>query len=154
MSLTIKAGTSYDAPWYVIDAASIDDERSQLLAFAGLTEESTLPDGRKVSEASLLQLAVAAGLLFQSAWKDGWTGEARAQSRSVAAKAEQGSAPAKPAEAKKKEEEAQADTPAILEDIAKAQSKAELKEIASQNQGAFKAHPELLQAMKDRSAQL
>ena len=68
MSITIKAGTSFDSPWFVTDSTDLATDRARLLEFADLTEKDELPGGKAVCESSLLDLTIAIARMFQGTY--------------------------------------------------------------------------------------
>lgn len=152
MSLTIKAGTAYDAPWYVIDETSHEAERERLLQFSDLMEDTELPDGRKVHDLSLLELTVVVGRMFNSAWMGGTAAPAAAQrSGSKPAAKPAAKAQEKPVEEEPQEPAADpADT--LLAAIGAAASKRELQQLFMDNKDFLGSNDPLMEAMKARMA--
>lgn len=144
MSLTIKAGTAYDAPWLVLDDISLDEQRSKLLQFAGLTEETTMPSGSKASELSLMQLTVAIGKLFTSEWRG-------AEVRTIKQESSARPSTATPAAAKEPEVDVAVD---VRKQIAEAKSKAELTSIFNRYASLMEQDSSLMEALKTRAASL
>ena len=151
-TLTVKYGTGYDVPWYVCDAIDLDEGRREILQFAGMTEATTVPDGRKVSELSLMELLAVVARIAQGVWAGR---SAMGRTINKASKpAESSSATTAP-----KAEAAAAATPAddpevaIREAIDNAATKAELAAVHKRF-GADAFNADLLQHMKSRASKL
>ena len=148
-TLTIKFGSGYDAPWFVADVLDLNEGRKDLLAFAGLTEESEASDGRKISELSLLEVQAQVATLAQGAWSSSPAPSGRYNRGPIGKSAPQsGNAPAQAAaqeEADPKE--------AIKAAIAEASNKDELKAVHKRF-GAEAFDADLMDLMKARAAQL
>lgn len=159
MTISLKAGSG-SSPWYTIDSPSQAEEREALLLFAGLTEESEVLDRGKVANLSLMELTVLTSQLFQVAERTAYrsTNAAEATEAAQAATVPPASGSKQAAASKaapKGGDESQADPARIVEEeIAAAESKAELTTIHGRHRQLFADNPKLMALLRARSEEV
>lgn len=162
MTISLKAGSG-SSPWYTIDAPSQAEEREALLLLAGLTEESEVLDRGKVANLSLMELVVLVSQLFQvaerTAYRSSNAAEATEAAQAATAPPASGSRQAAQAKAApaapKGADEPQADPARIVEEeIAAAETKAELTTIHGRHRQLFADNPKLMALLRARSEEV
>lgn len=141
-TLTLKAGTGYDVPWFVSDETDLKKHRENMLSFVGLDEDATDEHGNKISEMPLAQVVALCNELFHGMYALYATaaGSGRSWPGKTQAKVE-----AKPVEKKDEVDEFEAEALKYIESVDNTE---ELKKFFIQNKAQIEKAPKVMSALQ------
>lgn len=138
-TITLKAGTGYNAPWFVSEADDLEDHVKNLTGFMGVSADDEDEFGNIIGELSLMQLTALASEVFQ--------GQQMVYGMSGANRKPQGDEP-KAVEAKPVEKKDDGNAKAILDFIQANDDEDELKRFFVKHKSEIEKLPEAMKALQ------
>lgn len=141
-TITLKAGSGYNVPWFVSEAADAEGHRKNILDFVGLAGDEQDEHGNNLADLSLMHLTLKANAMFAGALSVyGMTDQSKAASK-PSGNAEV--TEAKPVEKQKRDDNSQE----IIRIITETDDVNELKKFYVKHKSEIDKLPEAMKALQ------